>query len=330
MLKIVSREAEIKVPQVICTILGQPGIGKTTLGTTAAKPLLLDFDKGIHRARHRCDHVEISMWRDVMDMNADDLKDYETIVVDTVGRMVDCMASAILSDKQGYAGASTRSGTLTQKGYGYLKTMFISIVERWRGFGLDVVFISHGKEDLVNDQLKSTIDIVGGSKDEVYKISDVMGMLRAEGDARVLRLDPMETQYGKNPAGLAPLLVPPPEENDHVLADIISDSRKGMEALSEAQLARQKELKAVKKKVKGFGDDVGKFNKAVKDMAGASKEEKLILMDGAKAAGIVWDKKGKKFESLESEPEPEGDPDAAHDAAADAAADRDADEGGEL
>ena len=211
-----------------------------------------------------------------------------------------------------------------------MKAMFNSTVNRWLGYGLDVVFLAHAKEELANDQLKSTIDIVGSSKDEIYKISDVMGMLRAEGDARVLRLDPMETQYGKNPAGLAPLLVPPPEQNDHVLADIISDSRKGMEALSEAQLARRKELKALKKKVGGFGDDVGKFNKAVKDLAGASKEEKRILMEGAKAAGVVWDKKAKQFTKLEAEPEPEPTDDGVRDEDIDREADNQSDEGGAL
>ena len=110
MLKIVSREAEIKVPRIVVTVLGQPGIGKTTLGTTTEKPLLLDFDKGIHRATHRCDHVEISAWADVAQMDANDLKEYKTIVVDTVGRMVDCMSAAILSDKQGYPNAGTRNG----------------------------------------------------------------------------------------------------------------------------------------------------------------------------------------------------------------------------
>lgn len=43
-LRIISANEPMKVDQLVVTIYGQPGVGKTSLGFTAESPLLLDFD----------------------------------------------------------------------------------------------------------------------------------------------------------------------------------------------------------------------------------------------------------------------------------------------
>src|SRR5690606_38238567 len=49
-LKITKASDPLTVEQLIVCIYGPPGLGKTTLGFSARKPLLLDFDRGAHRA----------------------------------------------------------------------------------------------------------------------------------------------------------------------------------------------------------------------------------------------------------------------------------------
>lgn len=70
---------------------GQAGMGKTTLGLSAPKPLLLDFDGGVGRVNytHTKDTVQISNFKEALDVLQEDLSEYESIVVDTLGKMMD-------------------------------------------------------------------------------------------------------------------------------------------------------------------------------------------------------------------------------------------------
>ena len=72
-LRIISANEPMKVDQLVVTIYGQPGVGKTSLGFTAESPLLLDFDHGAYRAMGRKDTVDVSAWSDVTQIEASDL-----------------------------------------------------------------------------------------------------------------------------------------------------------------------------------------------------------------------------------------------------------------
>lgn len=64
-IKIISCEEPIVVNNLIVTLYSLPGMGKTTLGATADKPLLLDFDGGMLRAGKRPHkRVTITQWSD--------------------------------------------------------------------------------------------------------------------------------------------------------------------------------------------------------------------------------------------------------------------------
>ena len=53
MIKVYSQQDDLIYQGLNILIYGDPGIGKTTLANTAPNPLVLDFDRGSHRASHR-------------------------------------------------------------------------------------------------------------------------------------------------------------------------------------------------------------------------------------------------------------------------------------
>ena len=61
-LRIVRSAEPIPVERLNVVVYAQPGIGKTSLAFTADAPLLLDFDKGAHRAANRKDIVRAERW----------------------------------------------------------------------------------------------------------------------------------------------------------------------------------------------------------------------------------------------------------------------------
>src|SRR5215469_3387275 len=111
-IRIIPASAPMTIDQVVLGIYSLPGIGKTTLGFTAEAPLLLDFDKGAHRARNRKDTVSITNWDEIASLTEDDLKPYKTIIVDTVGRALDVLSADIIKNnpKHGNGGALSLQG----------------------------------------------------------------------------------------------------------------------------------------------------------------------------------------------------------------------------
>lgn len=194
-IKITKPSEPIIIENIIVTIYGNPGSGKTSLALSADKPLLLDFDNGVHRALIRKDAVLIHKWQDVEDLNAEVLADYNTIVVDTVGRMLEILALYLIS-KTPKLGRGT--GDLTLQGYGALSLAFKGWLNKIKSYKKDIVLIGHAKESNQNDQNIVRIDALGSSKDEILKCSDLLGFLEQNSQGRILNFNSTDKNLGKN------------------------------------------------------------------------------------------------------------------------------------
>lgn len=287
-LKIITASEPMRVEQLIITIYGQPGIGKTSLGFMSDAPLLLDFDRGAYRAMGRKDTVPVSSWNDVMNIEASDLAGYKTIVVDTAGSALDALAADIIRREPKFG----RGGVLTQQGWGRLKSEFTSWLTMLRGFGLDVVLIAHGTEKMDGDETIVRLDVAGGSKDEIYKSADMMGRLFIRGGKRMISFDPTDTAYGKNPASLPTQEVPSGDFS--FLATLISQTKEKLNELSAEQQAEAEKIKNFTETVKKFStpedftDSIGVAKELGKTFAG-------ILAREAKERGYVYDVESKAY-----------------------------------
>jgi hypothetical protein len=206
-MRIIKAVDAIPVEHPVFLIFGQPGICKSSLGYSTKDPLLLDFDKGAHRAANRRDSLVIDTWKDVIELmdSPDALEPYASLTVDTVGRCLDVMTAHIAATDPKKA----PGGNLSQQGWGVLKNTFRTWIANLRTKGKDVLLIAHDKEDKDGDTRVVRPDIVGGSYGEVMKVADFVGYAYMNGRERVLDFNPTDRWIGKNPAGWAPFKVPP-------------------------------------------------------------------------------------------------------------------------
>lgn len=289
-LRIVKSSDPITVERLNLCLYGPPGIGKSSLGFTAERPLLLDFDNGAHRAANRKDTVRVTAWSEVAEMKAEDLADYATIVVDTAGRALDHLTADIIR-RNPKAG---RGGALTLQGYGTLKAEFVAWLKALNAFGKDVVLIAHMDEQRNGDEIIERLDVQGGSKGEIYKAADAMGRMLIRDGKRLLNFSPTDAAFGKNPGQLEPLEVQHPDRNPAMLAGVIQQIKDKLNAMSAEQVEAQKALEGWRERIAGLGsaDD---FNGALDEVKKAPKAAQAMFAEAAKINGLVYDQKAKAY-----------------------------------
>jgi len=197
-MSLIRKPFELKTTATIkALVYGQPGIGKSTIALSAPKPLFLDFDGGVHRVNplHQTDTVQIEKWEDVEDVLAEDLRNYETFVIDTAGKMLDFMDAFII---KGDPKMGRKDGALSLQGYGARKMMFRNFLKKVSIMGKHLVFVAHDKEEGDRDNKIIRPEIGGSSSGDLIKELDLVGYMEAVGKERTISFDPCEKFYGKN------------------------------------------------------------------------------------------------------------------------------------
>ena len=288
-LKIVKASEPMPIQNIVITIYAAPGLWKTSIAQTAEAPLTLDFDRGIYRAFNRKDSVVIDKWSDVESMSAEDLEPFKSIVVDTAGRALDVLSHDIIN---GNPKVGRNDGSLSLQGFGALKSRFAQWQSFLRSQGKDIILICHMDEQKNGDDTQERIDAQGSSKNEIYKSSDAMCRVRLNAnDGRYLDFDPRQGGFGKNPAQLPKIDVPPLKDNPAFLAGVIEQIKSSINALTEEQATAVKEQEEWVASIQE-ADLLDKVNLLV----GLSKKRKLskgkkaMLVDKATSLGFEFDK----------------------------------------
>ncbi|AYA02264.1 ATP-binding protein [Acinetobacter sp. WCHAc010034] len=248
-LAIISADQALNVSAIITYIYADPGVGKTSLGFTADKAISFDFDRGAHRTGElrRGAVVPVQQWADIENIKEQDLAPYNTVVIDTVGAMLESIKTHLLKT----ANNRQQDGALKLKAQGLANMKFKQYINTLLSFGKDVVFIAHASEDQNGDQVIYRPELGGKNRNELYRIADIMGYLTTvttgEGkNARVINFKPSPTHHAKNSGALGgetgEVWVPDLKVNPTFLADLISDAKAHINTLTPAQLASAKAL----------------------------------------------------------------------------------------
>lgn len=291
-LKITAADEPIEVKTLCLTIYAQPGLGKTSLAFTASRPLLFDFDKGAYRAIDRKDVVQVESWADVALIRAGDLEGYDTIVIDTVGKALDALSADIIANNS----RLSYGGALNQQGWGQLGVRFSAFLKLLRGFGKDVVLLSHMDEKMDGDAIKERLKIQGGSKDLVLTDSDVIARISVFNKERHLMFSPTETAFGKDPAGLVQMSIPDVSTQAFktCLADIVTRIKADLNTLSEEQ-ARQKSEAEWFAAALAEIDTADGINALLDRAKKAGKAISMQVVERAQALGLDFDADTRKY-----------------------------------
>jgi hypothetical protein len=186
-------------------IYGQAGMGKTTLALSAPKPLLLDFDGGVHRVNygHQQPTVQITSWKDCEAVLKEDLSEYETLIIDTAGKMLDFMAEDIIA-RNPKMGKS--NGSLALQGYGERKGAFRQFVKSVMMMNKHLIFVAHRDSQKNGDEIRYVPMFGGSSYDDLVTELDLVGYLEADGRKRKITFDPTDRNDGKNTCNLPAIM----------------------------------------------------------------------------------------------------------------------------
>lgn len=194
--------SELEVTTTIkALIYGQPGLGKSTLGLSTPSPVLLDFDGGVKRVNgaFQCPTLQVKSWDMVLEAMQEDLSQFKTIVIDTAGKMLDFMSAYIIKTDPKIG---QRDGSLSLKGYGVRKTMFINFLSQCSMMGKHLIFVAHEREEKDGENRIVRPEIGGSSAGDLIKELDLVGYMQAIGNERTISWSPTEKFYAKNTCNL--------------------------------------------------------------------------------------------------------------------------------
>ncbi|MCM1439195.1 MAG: ATP-binding protein [Roseburia sp.] len=198
-------------------IAGFPGIGKTTLALSAPKPLYIDVDLSAERINREVLNLAagITQPRDYEELRRDlglgcsdmelqgvknSLAEYETIVVDTGGKLLTIMGQYGKKIEPKYG---QRDGSLSLKGYGWLGKEFQRFLDHII-YQLDkhIVIVFHTVEDKDGDDTKLRIKAEGSSKNSVWEVMDLGGFIEIRGNQRTIGFSNCDRYFAKGTRGV--------------------------------------------------------------------------------------------------------------------------------
>ncbi len=304
--KLLKATDPITPKSLIVLLYGQPGTGKTTLALTAETPLLIDADRGAHRAGIRGNSIPVESWQDFVDLldssKLDDelnqvLSISKTIIIDTIGKLQDFQSDAIIKSDFKMA---NKAGSLTLQGYGAMNSGFKQFLSRLRLMNKDIIIIAHEKEDKDGDNIILRPDIMGGSYGNVMKELDLAGRFYIENGKRVINFNPTDRSVGKNCAEL-------PIMTDPKMSDILTLTKNHIIQVNENQAALLTSIAEMRTKLDQTKDDV-ELNTIVAEIMLIENDIvkmqlKPYISQRVKELDLAYDKEHKLFIRKEVTPE---------------------------
>jgi hypothetical protein len=252
-------------------IAGYPGIGKTTLGLSAPKPLLIDVDFGINRtmASVRKDYIQPESYEELLNDLKGDLSDYETIVIDTGGKLLDLMKAYVIKNDIKNA---KKDGTLSLQGYGAVGREFSRFMN-YIYFDLrkHCVIIFHAVEEKQDEETKLRILVEGSTKNTVWQNVELGGFIEMRGNKKTIGFDNCERYFAKSSFGI---------KGNHTIPELDGTQPNDFltKLFEQANKNIQEESKVFEKERKQYQEVINKYIPIVESMTAENVNEVMDLI----------------------------------------------------
>lgn len=297
-------------------LYGSPGVGKTTLALSAPNPILIDFDRGVSRVKsyHRKLTIVCSTYEEVLhDIESPEVKDCETIIIDTGGSFVSFLQAWAM--KVNPAVNCQKDGkTISIKGFGAVKLEFQRFTNYVRDtLNKNVIYVFHSDEQKDKDgNPQQRLLCEGAAKNIVWQPCDFGGFVQMIGNSRVISFTPTQEFFAKGCYGIEGQFTVPtvgPADRNDFLTTLFEKARANIAAEAEAFAPVKEQYDKVMEEAKSIIDAIKTAEDATAavesipklEHALTSKKEASALL-AAKAAelGFTFDKKEKKYVPAEA------------------------------
>ena len=297
-------------------IAGYPGIGKSTLALSAPRPLHIDVDFGIDRIepRYRKPYIQPKSYDEILeDLTPLNVKDFDTLVFDTGGKLISLMSQWAIKKDVKYG---QRDGSLSLKGYGFIGREFQRLMD-YCFYELDkhIVVVFHAIEEKDGDNTRLRIKVEGQTKNNVWEPMDLGGFVEIQGNNRTIGFSNCERYFAKGTRGIHGVWQVPelgPDKPNDFLTRLFAQYN----ALSAAEVAQNAEEQeayeaamAERREIVAGITDADSANaampkiKAVNHALTSKKEVNAAFNAKIKELGLFYDKVLKKYTPAPAEGE---------------------------
>lgn len=297
-------------------IAGYPGIGKSTLALSAPRPLHIDVDFGIDRIepRYRKPYIQPKSYDEILeDLTPLNVKDFDTLVFDTGGKLISLMSQWAIKKDVKYG---QRDGSLSLKGYGFIGREFQRLMA-YCFYELDkhIVVVFHAIEEKDGDNTRLRIKVEGQTKNNVWEPMDLGGFVEIQGNNRTIGFSNCERYFAKGTRGIHGVWQVPelgPDKPNDFLTRLFAQYN----ALSAAEVAQNAEEQEAYEAAMAEGreivagiTDADSANaamskiKAVNHALTSKKEVNAAFNAKIKELGLFYDKVLKKYTPAPAEGE---------------------------
>lgn len=296
-------------------LYGSPGIGKTTLALSAPKPVLIDFDRGIARVKayHRQLTIVCKDYYEVLhDIESPEVKECETIVIDTGGSLVTFLQDYVM--KEDPKVNQQKNGALSLKGYGAVKQEFIRLTNLVRDImHKNIIYVFHSNEDKDKDGNPiQRLLCEGATRNIVWQPCDFGGYMQMIGNQRTISFTPTQEYFAKGCYGISGDIILPelkgPDQANNFLTKLFEKARENIAKENEyyAPLRDQYErtmteaesiIKAIDspEAATEAANIIPKMGHALTSLA----EIRSMFSEAIKSLGYVWDKDNKLYKEAD-------------------------------
>lgn len=306
-MSLIKKSTELSIPTNVKMMLyGQAGFGKTTVALSSPKPLLLDFDNGVKRVNDSnlrgVDIVQVTSWNDMKDLMNENLSAYQSIVVDTIGKMMDF----IISYKCG-----TRQPQI--RDWGGINQEFSWFVRCLSELNKNIIFVAHRDTRKEGDDTVYVPALREKSYNSIVTELDLLGYMEMRSEngrvKRTITFDPTNRNDGKNTCNLPSVMEVPTiidgqgkaiAKNDFITSRIISPYLSMLQAKKAEQEAYNKVIEEISECIELVTDAISanEFISRIDNFShvGSSKMKASVMLAAkAKKLGLVFDKETKTY-----------------------------------